>query len=61
MSDAYKDGWYAHLLRVDIEKNPFDYRYQPYSQAEWRRGWCARFDAVKHDLDLSLDQASDAP
>lgn len=46
---AFRDGWHAHKLGVDIDDNPYDEQKQAYSNHEWMSGWCARFGAVKHD------------
>lgn len=55
-SEAYRNGWLAHKNHNGVEdKNPYDSATQRYSTAQWIEGWCARFAAVKHDLDLSLD------
>ena len=53
--DAYKDGWFAH--RDGVQDNPYDESSQKYSHYQWDSGWVARFSAVKHGGDLSLDDS----
>lgn len=56
-TEAYLDGWLAHLKDVDVEANPFDDKRQARSHAQWTSGWCARFGAVKHGHPLAYDEA----
>lgn len=55
-STAFLDGWAAHYSDKDQDQNPYDIDLQSKSHNEWVSGWCARFNAIKHGLDLSLDQ-----
>ncbi|GJD87809.1 hypothetical protein BHAOGJBA_1314 [Methylobacterium hispanicum] len=57
-SEAYLDGWLAHAQDVGSDDNPHEERRQPRSHAQWTSGWCARFSAVKHGLDLTYDDAA---
>lgn len=54
-SAQFQDGWFAHKASVPVDDNPFSERSQPKSYDLWQSGWCERFNAVKHDGDLSLD------
>jgi len=53
-SAPYLDGWLAQKDGYN-SGNPYDETKQPYSYGQWISGWCDRFTAVKHNLDLSLD------
>lgn len=51
----YMDGWFAQRDDLSVDKNPYDKRLQSKSFSLWESGWCARFNAIKHGLDLALD------
>lgn len=53
-SSPYMDGWFAHKKDLGTV-NPYDEKTQSYSHNQWTSGWCDRFSAIKHRLDLSLD------
>lgn len=55
-SSAYVDGWLAHKNMIEQSKNPYDEKTQTRSNSEWLNGWCARFDAIKHNKSLDLDE-----
>lgn len=54
--ESYLNGWLAHKGDCPQDLNPYNEIQQPYSYANWLSGWCDRFSAVKHGLDLSLDE-----
>lgn len=54
-TSAYMDGWHSHKGGQE-QSNPYSEAYQPYSYRQWLAGWCDRFSAIKHELDLSLDE-----
>lgn len=54
-STAYIDGWLAHKNGCDINVNPYNEVSQEKSHSDWVCGWCARFNAIKHELDMTLD------
>ena len=50
------NGWLAHKAGRQNNENPYNgHGLQSFSRSQWLDGWCARFAAVKHGLDLSLD------
>jgi hypothetical protein len=53
--ESYLNGWLAHKYGIEQSPNPYSESQQPYSYRQWLSGWCDRFSAVKHDLDLFLD------
>jgi allantoicase len=55
-TSAYRDGWFAHKNDCRTESNPYSETLQFSSHSEWLSGWCARFAAVKHGKDMSLDE-----
>lgn len=57
-SEAYLNGWLAHKNGVEntADDNPYLETLQHYSNNQWLSGWCDRFSAVKHGLDMSLDE-----
>lgn len=58
-SDAYRNGWRAHFNGIVSGENPYNEYTQTCSHSRWLSGWCDRFDAIKHDKDLSLDDECD--
>lgn len=54
--ESYINGWFAHKGERSQEENPYKEKVQEYSHNQWISGWCDRFSAVKHGLDLSLDE-----
>jgi hypothetical protein len=56
-TEAFLNGWHAHRVSVaSSDDNPYDDTRQSYSFNQWVEGWCARHDAVKHDLPLEHDE-----
>ncbi len=55
--EPYINGWFSHKNDIanNDDENPYFEKSQKYSHMQWLSGWCARFSAVKHGLDLSLD------
>ena len=59
MSDKsvpFLDGWFAHRNYPRNSSNPFNPKMEHYSHREWENGWAARFNAVKHELELEYDR-----
>lgn len=52
---AYLDGWFAHKEGLSHNANPYNDCTQSASNNVWVKGWTDRFNAIKHDLDLSTD------
>lgn len=56
MTDNYLDGWFAHKDGHVSSSNPYNENTQSVSYYRWMSGWTERFNAVKHELDLSTDE-----
>ncbi len=54
-SEAYLNGWHAHKNGEVSGLNPYLEGIQEYSNNQWISGWCARFEAIKHEKSLELD------
>lgn len=55
-SAPFLDGWMAHKQGHSYDADPYNKFLQPYSFKQWLVGWSRRYDAVKHDRDLSYDE-----
>lgn len=55
-TSAFRDGWFAHKGGFATGENPYNETLQWSSHHEWLSGWCARFEAIKHGKDTSLDE-----
>jgi len=56
-SAPFLDGWHSHRLHGSpMPENPYSEDKQPFSHHQYIAGWCARLDAIKHDLPLTFDK-----
>ena len=54
---AYLDGWLAHQPERGQDLQPYNEALQAFSATQWLSGWCDRFSAIKHGLELTHDDA----
>lgn len=54
---AYLDGWLAHKNEHSQKTQPYNEATQAFSATQWVSGWCDRFSAIKHGLELTHDDA----
>ena len=48
-SEAWRNGYLAYdNSRADA--NPYNRLTQPYSYSEWDKGFCRKYDEIKHQL-----------
>ena len=59
MTTEYMDGWHAHKDGCVSAENPYNERTQNFSYGRWLSGWCGRFEAVKYERSLELDEVYD--
>lgn len=55
-SESFINGWFTHKNKKKTEQNPYNEDTQVKSHTEWMLGWSARFNAIKHQGSLALDE-----